>query len=528
MNIDGVFLHHLVNELKPQLEGLRINKFLVINSYEFAFLLQSRKYLYFSLNSNSPHVRITQEEIVKTNKTNPFLSVVKKYCESSIIQKVEQNDNDRSLSIYITSFDELGYSENVKFIIELFGRNSNAILVNDDNMVIDCYKRLLPNDKDLRTLLPKAPYESEPTTKVNPFTTDGNLDYNNFQGVSSLCFNEMVYCNNQDIIKQNTIPTLIEVDKKHFFYCFPLKHLGDNNKYFDSLSELLKYYFYELKKENRLNDDQVTINNFLNKSIKRCESKLIKQKQEKQDAIKNLKYEKLGNLLSSNLHLITKNAKEITVYDYYDNKDIVIQLNPNLSKSDNLNSFYNKYKKAKRSLEVIDEQIKNTENEIVYYNCLLDQLKIAKNVDISEIFEELNIKKTNIIKRKKQVPNITVYEDKLGNRIYVGKNNIQNNYLTHSFAKSNDIFFHVQGYSGSHTVLRSDNPTKDVIELAAMIATYYSKSRESSNVAVDYTFIKFVKKVPGTLGSFVTYKNQKTVFATPNLDEIEAKTNRIK
>ena len=103
--------------------------------------------------------------------------------------------------------------------------------------------------------------------------------------------------------------------------------------------------------------------------------------------------------------------------------------------------WYNKYKKAKRSLEVIDEQIKNTENEIVYYNCLLDQLKIAKNVDISEIFEELNIKKTNIIKRKKQVPNITVYEDKLGNRIYVGKNNIQNNYLTHSFAKSNDIFF---------------------------------------------------------------------------------------
>ena len=86
----------------------------------------------------------------------------------------------------------------------------------------------------------------------------------------------------------------------------------------------------------------------------------------------------------------------------------------------------------------------------------------------------------------------------------------------------------MQGYSGSHTVLRSDNPTKDVIELAAMIATYYSKSRESSNVAVDYTFIKFVKKVPGTLGSFVTYKNQKTVFATPNLDEIEAKTNRIK
>lgn len=528
MNIDGVFLHHLINEIKPFTEGMRINKFLVINSSEFAFLLQNRKYLFFSLNSNSPHVRITQEEIVKTNKTNPFLSVVKKYCESSIIHKIEQNDNDRSFTIYITSFDELGYSENIKFIIELFGRNSNAVLVDSNNIVIDCYKRLLPNDKDLRTLLPKAPYIVEENNKINPYIEKGSLDYNNFQGVSSICFNEMVYCNSQDIIFQETVPTLMEQNKKHFFYCFPLTHLDSTNKSFNSLSELLKYYFYDLKKENHLNDDQATINNYLMKAIKRSEAKLVKQKQEKIDATNNLKYEKIGNLLSSNLHLIKKNAKEVTLYDFYENKETTIPLNPTLSASGNLNNYYNKYKKAKRSLEVIDEQIQKTINEISYYNCLVEQLKFAKSLDLNEIYEELNIKKTTNAKRKKQTPNITVYEDKNGNTIYVGKNNLQNNYLTHNFAKSNDIFFHVQGYSGSHTVLRSNNPTKEILELAAMIAAYYSKSRESSNVAVDYTLIRFVKKVPGTFGSFVTYTNQKTVFVTPKLETIENKTTRIK
>lgn len=530
MNIDGVFLHHLIEELKPQLEQLRINKLIIINNNEFAFLLQNKKYLYICLNSNSPHIRfsIDNEEFVKSSKINPFLTVLKKYCESSIIEAIDQIENDRVLIMRLISFDELGYAKKINLIIELFGRNSNAILTDENDIIIDCYKRLLPNDEDLRILTPKIKYVPEQTTKINPFTCNGDLLINNFQGVSQLCFNEMVYNNSQQIINQDTQPSLIKLETKFFFYCFPLKHLGGNVTNFNSLSELLYNYYFKIRQESHLNNEQTNIHNFLSKSLKRAENKLEKQKTEESDAQANLKYEEIGNLLSSNLHLIKKGDKAITVYDYYNNCETTIQLDPLISPSSNMNHYYNKYKKAKRTLDISKEQIEKTKNEIDYYKCLLEQLSVAKSPELIEISEELNLRNTKTPAKKKSSPNITIYEDEYNNYIYIGKNNLQNNYLTNTFAKSNDYFFHVQGYSGSHTILRTNNPTDSIINLAAMVAGYYSKGRLSSNIAVDYTLIKYVKKIPGTLGSFVTYTNQKTVFVTPSNEEIEKKLKRIK
>lgn len=530
MNIDGVFLHHFINEVKPQLEQLRINKLIVINNSEFAFLLQNKKYFYVCLNSNSPHVRISaeNEDFIKSSKTNPFLSILRKYSESSIIETVEQLENDRVLVLKLLSFDELGYTKNINIIIELFGRNSNAIITDNNNIVIDCYKRLLPNDNDLRILIPKSKYEMEATTKINPFKNKGDLLINNFQGVSQLCFNEMVYNNNQDIINQKTVPTLINIDGKVLFYCFPLRHLNGINTVISSLSGLLYQYYFKLKQENHLNSEQINIQNHLNKALKRAENKLEKQIVEESEAKSNLKYEQIGNLLSSNLHLIKKGDKCINVFDYYNNCDTTIQLDPLITPSANMNLYYNKYKKAKRTLEIAKEQISKTKNEIEYFKCLLEQLSIAKATDLIEISEELNINKSKLANKKKASPNITVYEDNNGNYIYVGKNNLQNNYLTNTFAKGNDYFFHVQGYSGSHTILRTNNLTDEILKLSGTIAAYYSKGKLSSNVAVDYTLIKYVKKVPGTLGSFVTYTNQKTIFVTPDIDLIEKKLKRIK
>lgn len=531
MNIDGVFLHHLANELKGELEQLRINKLLVINNLEYALLLQNKKYLYICLNSNSPHVRISndEEEFVKSSKTTPFISLLRKYCESSIIEKVEQIENDRVLVIKLISFDELGYTKKINLIIELFGRNSNAILTDENYIVIDCLKRLLPNDNDLRTLIPKIKYNLEPTTKINPFLVKEDLTINNFQGVSELCFNEMIYNKSQDIINSETKPSLIELDKRVFFYCFPLNHLKGKVTYFDSLSNLLYSYYFKVKRENHLNVEQINIKSHLLKSLKRTETKLEKQKCENEDALNNLKYEKLGNLLSSNLHLIKKGDKKITLFDYYENCETTITLDPLLSPSENMNRFFNKYKKAKRTLENISEQMDNTKNEINYYKCLLEQIDIAKAQDLAEISEELNLKKkTNKKNSKNSTPNITIFNDYNGNSIFVGKNNIQNNYLTNKFAKGSDYFFHVQGYSGSHTILRTTNLNDEIIKLAASVAALHSKGKNSSNVAVDYTLIKYVKKIPKTLGSFVTYTNQKTVFVTPNIVDIEKNLKRIK
>ncbi|MDD3171206.1 MAG: NFACT RNA binding domain-containing protein, partial [Bacilli bacterium] len=206
---------------------------------------------------------------------------------------------------------------------------------------------------------------------------------------------------------------------------------------------------------------------------------------------------------------------------YVTNEEITIELDPLLTPSKNLEHIFNKYKKAKRTIAHLEEQMEITKQDIEYYRCLLEQLNLSRSLDIKEIYEELKLKKVISKTRKSPKPNITTYQDQSGNTILVGKNNVQNNYLTHKLANKNDYFFHVQGSPGSHTILKYDMITDDGLHLAAKIAAYYSKSRFSSNVAVDYTLVKNVRKVPGTKGSFVTYTNYKTIFITPNIEEIK-------
>ena len=199
-----------------------------------------------------------------------------------------------------------------------------------------------------------------------------------------------------------------------------------------------------------------------------------------------------------------------------------IKLDPLLSPTKNLENIFSKFKKAKRTIIHLKEQMERTKQDIEYYICLLEQLNLARANDLKEIYQELNLKKTVNNTKKDSKPNLTTYQDDDGNQILVGKNNIQNNYLTHKLAKKTDYFFHVQGSPGSHTILRNNNPSLKTIHLAAKIAAFYSKSRYSSNVAVDYTFVKNVKKVPNEKGSFVLYTNYKTVFVTPDGEELKS------
>ncbi|HKM30087.1 MAG TPA: NFACT family protein [Bacilli bacterium] len=522
MNIDGVFLHHLIIELKPNIEGFRINKVLAINDSDFVLTLANRKNILLSANNNSPHLRITTSDYMASQKTSLFYNQLKAKFENSIIKSLYQIDNDRLAVMEVIHFDDLGYQEKIKLYFEIYGRNANMIITNDEDIIIDSYKRNLPNDEEQRIIIPKIKYQYVSMGQINPFLEKGALLQNNFEGVSNLVYTEMSYQNSQDIINQVIQPSIMEINNKSYFYCFPLQHLNAKVTAFPTLSEMLEHYFVNLKNVSNFNNEQTFLENHLKKETAKSRVKLSKQEKEYEDAFSNLAYEKTGNLLASNLHKIKKGDTEIIVTDFYlCNDDFLIKLDPLLSPTKNLENIFHKYKKAKRTIVHLEEQMELTKQDIDYYICLLEQLNIAKANDIKEIYEELNIKKATKAIKKVSKPNITTYQDDEGNIILVGKNNIQNNYLTHKLANKNDYFFHVQGSPGSHTILKSTNANAEVITLAAQIAAYYSKSRYSSNVAVDYTLVRNVKKVPGVKGSFVIYTNQKTVYVTPNSEEIK-------
>ena len=526
MSFDGVFIHHLINEVREQITNQRINKVFLIDFQNFILNLSNRKNLLLCLNSDNSHFRFTTEDYLHSNKVNPFYITLKKYLASSVIVDIKQIANDRIVDISIDSYNELGYSQRIHLILELFGRNSNFYITDSIYQIIDCYKKnILLSENTSRVLLPKMTYTNPTTDRINPFTTKVIYNENKYLGVSNLLYAEIIYQNNLEIINKKTEPQIITTSQKIYFYCFDLEHLQGEVTYFPSLSELLEYYYLNNRNLIIQSAEQKQVENYLKREIIKVQNKIQKQEQEKREAVLNLDLERIGNLLSTNLYRVSKNSSQITVLDFYNNnQEIVIPLNPLLSPAKNLDNIFSKYKKAKRTLIYVEEQIKASINELQYLETLKEQFLISKASDLKEIIEELGLNKKNNQPKKKTKPQITKYYDALGNLIMVGKNNIQNNYLTHTLANKNDYFFHVKNAPGSHTILRTKSLTEEAIILASHIAAIYSKNKYSSNVAVDYTLVKNVRKVPKTKGSFVTYTNYQTSYVTPDIDYITKHT----
>ncbi|MCR5350514.1 MAG: NFACT RNA binding domain-containing protein, partial [Acholeplasmatales bacterium] len=222
-------------------------------------------------------------------------------------------------------------------------------------------------------------------------------------------------------------------------------------------------------------------------------------------------------------NLKDKKDKEL-VLNYYNNEYIEIPLDKKYTILENSNKYYKKYQKRKTAVSYTKEQIEITKNEIDYFNLLKYQIKDASINEAMDILDELinnkyifNRKPSN--KKKNQKPHLLSYivDDCV---ISVGKNNIQNEYLTHKFSKPNDMWFHVKNSPGSHVVVHSTDLTENIIRTAANLAAYYSEFKDSSSVAVDYTLIKYIKKIPGKKLCFVTYTHQSTIYIDPDLEKI--------
>jgi predicted ribosome quality control (RQC) complex YloA/Tae2 family protein len=193
---------------------------------------------------------------------------------------------------------------------------------------------------------------------------------------------------------------------------------------------------------------------------------------------------------------------------------------------DNARRYYQKYHKLKRSIDILKEQIKQCEDEIEYYTQLEQQLSYCSNQDAMEIREELinqrvlmpNKKKVRA--KKKSKPNVLHLHMEDAD-IFIGKNNLQNNYITHQLSRKQDLWFHVKGYHGSHVLLKMINPDEDRIRMCANLAAWFSKSSQSSSVPVDYCPISQIKKVPGSKIGFVTMQSYKTIYIDPQEAPVE-------
>ena len=537
MAFDGFFIRKMVKELEENILNGRINKINNLSTDEFVFSVRKGKNLklFLSANSSASRIQLTNNSFENPSTPSNFCSVLRKYLTGGIILEINQVNNDRIVIFKIKNFDDLGYEKYYYLISELMGKHSNIILTSEDNIILESLKNSYSLEYK-RSTISNMEYTLPPTVeKINPFDfsrysdiefsiDDKKFLMKSFYGVSVL-LNNYFEKNSKENLKNSFIsfckefdnyfkPVLLEENNKKDFYFFEVKEYSRD---FESLSQLLDYYYMDIARESINKNTDKKLFNFVNSKINRLNKKIDILKDELEQANNRDDYKLKGQLLISNIYLFKKEIPEIvTLQNFYseDLSDIEIELDPNLTIEKNSEKYFDLYKKNKRTIENLIEQIEIAKQDLGYFETIKFQIENADKTDIAEIKEELianGILKEKIKVNKKNNKSNYFVINHNGTSIYVGKNNLQNDAITNKLARRDYLWFHAKDIPGSHVVIFDNNPSEETIEVASMLAAYYSKFKNEEYVNVDRTLIKNVKKISGAKPGLVTYTGQKTV-----------------
>ncbi|WP_282804212.1 Rqc2 family fibronectin-binding protein [Clostridium tetani] len=571
MALDGLFLYATLEELKDSILNSKIYKINQPEKDEIVFALKKDKNSYkLLISASTVYPRIHFTDINKKNPMTPpiFCMILRKYLSNSKITSIYQLQLDRVVFIDFQGKDELGFEKTYTLIIEIMGRHSNISLVEKSNSIIlDSIKHITPEINSVRTLLPGLKFVLPPkSNKLNPldytyddlekFILENNIKLNNtfiskaFMGVSNQLSKEIINSLNSELslenlkdihkgiklffnkVTQNNFSFFITLENDIFQDFFPidLSSLeGKDKLHFSSPSKTLEYYYSEKDKRDRLNNKSYSLLKLVNNNLDRCHKKMEILNDNLKKCEKADKYRIYGELLTANIYNIKQGDESIDVVNYYseDSQIINIKLDPTKTPSNNIQNYFKRYSKLKKSKEYSLEQIKITKDEIIYLNSVLINIKNTEDyAGFEEIKKELMdaryLKfKKNI--RKKEIKSKPMhFISSEGIHIYVGKNNIENDYLTLKFADKRDLWFHTKNIPGSHVILKTLGEfTEKSIEEAANLAAFYSKGRDSSKVPVDYTEVRNVHKPNGAKPGMVIYETNKTVFIDPEKPSLE-------
>ena len=570
MSLDGAFLSKIKNEIELYI-GAHLDKIYQPSRDELVFLLRSKVgvgRLFISARQGSARVHFTSFKHDNPPSPPMFCMLLRKYLSSARLISVEQTGLERALTLVFSSVNEMGDVIYPKLICELISSQPNIILTDSNSFIIDALKRS-DFGKSSRIIQPGASYvpPASPkklnilSVKTDLITSDilnknnlclSDAILNSIEGISPLVARELALRITDDFskpvkeltdgekmnitgvlnsllrdIKENNTPRLL-IDKNGVPKEFCFTSINQYNpqlteKIYPSFSEILDTFCENAERIRRASTD---IYKLLTILIQRTQRKTELRKKDLSKCLDRDKYRIYGELIKANLYSIKPGSKSVTLSNYYDENlaDIVIPLNPSISPAANADKYFKEYKKSYTAEKVLLNLIYQDQNDIKYFESVLDALTRAETLlELTEIREELidsgYLHISSKQKKTKSNDNFREYISPKGNKILVGKNNKQNDKLTLTFSKKTDIWFHTKNIPGSHTVLccNSQEISNEELIFAASIAAYHSKAQSSSSVPVDYTLIKYVKKPSGAKPGMVIYNNEKTLFVTPLL-----------
>lgn len=543
MPYDGLITHKICEELNNILLLGKIDKIIQPNKDDVLLFIRNCGATYklmLSSNAQNAGTYITKSKNTESPlKPFNFCMVLRKYLSGAKLINIAQPNNDRILNFTFENSNELGDKEIRILIIEMMGKYSNIILINQNNLIIDSLKHIDFEISRIREVMPGRTYFLPPNQdKSDPFKINEN-DYDNMIksgctlsskliGISSLVSKELENIDfksfsnfiNSDI---SPIVFLDDKDEPADFYFTNLKTYSFRNKTFSSLCDAIDFFFSYKCEHQKLENQKQLLASIISHLVSKTEKKLeiVNNKLETTKNMEDLRI--MGELLSANLYKIKPYSSEAILDNYYTDSQIKIELNPNLTPAQNTQKIFKKYTKLKNTFASCCCQKELLLADVSYFESVFFEIYTQDYIDdLEEIKLELIsqglIKEQN--KKQKQIQSkpLTFYFDNC--EILVGKNNIQNDNLTFHIASKKDIWFHVKNAPGSHTVLRTNNQpaTQDILEKSASLAAFHSKLKNSPKVEVDYTLVKNVKKIPGAKPGMVIYDNYKTIYINPSIN----------
>lgn len=569
MAFDGGFIKKLTAELNEAVD-CHIDKVYQPSRDELVFLLRKKgfaKRLLMSARPNCSRVNFTETKPENPAVPPNFCMLLRKHFSGAKIISVSQPEMERIIEFSFEATNEMGDRVNPKIICELIGNQSNVIMLGDDGRIIDALRR---SDVETakRLIVPGAKYEYPEALSKKNILEYPSQEIVRFirelpemplwkailtvaDGLSPLICRELCHrafgndvlnteIKEEPLIKE--IENLISVlrgkgtpvmlldsnscPKEFSFY--PIAQYGGlyNFKQYESYSELLDAFYSEKDTMSRIARASGDLSRLVNNLIARANKRLNLRLKELNQCKDREHLRIYGELIKANLHLIPSGVSSVRVPNFYDENmaEIEIPLDITMSPQNNAAKYFKEYKKSYSAEQSLTALTAKDREEIAYLETVLLGLsKCTETSEIAQIREELllsgYIKAKNTVNKKK--PSALKVEEQIspdGFKVLVGKNNMQNDYITTRIAEKTDVWFHTKEIHGSHVVVRSDGkelPESTVI-FAARLAAKNSKAKDSSNVPVDYTLIKFVKKPSGAKPGMVIYTTNKTVFVNPN------------
>lgn len=573
MALDAITLQALVEELRPELGELRIDKVQQPSRDQVILLLRGNRRLLLNAGANAPRIQLTN--LLRDNPAEPpmFCMLLRKHLVGARVAAITQPVLERLVKLELDITDDFGQPGKRTLVLEAMGRRSNLILLDGEGRIIDCLRRVDAEMSASRQVLPGLFYELPASVSKLPFveeTEEGfreklaqenqehQLDaflLDHYFGLSPLMAREIVFCatgatdsrlfeeNEEDLrrfwtafdtmaaaVRENRFtPICLSREGHPFeFSALPITQYGDSVtvETYTSFSELLDAFYEAREQQERVRQRGADLIRTATTARDRLRRKLALQQKDYAATQDRDRLRVCGDLITSNLYRMERGQTKLVCENYYDEHcaETTIQLDPLLTPQQNAAKYYKRYTKAKTAEKILREQMEIADRDLHYLESVLEEISEAETEqDFIDIRNELRdagfLRKQGKGKKElKRTNRPREFRTSGGFRVLVGRNNHQNDKLTLKDADHRDIWLHTQKIHGSHVILCSGGAEVDDVSLseAAKIAAWYSQGREGGKVPVDYTPVKFVKKPAGGRPGMVIYSTYQTIYVTPD------------